>query len=207
MMDKSLGLCQECESGNLLLNTYNETFQHNGKGVLVTGLEYGLCESCGADPVLVDQVRSNQKKITDAKRESLGLLSGDQIKTVREFLGLTQQDAAGRLGGGANGFSKYERGETVQSIPMDKLLRVLAKHPEHLESVNYTPEEESFLFVSAGIAITSAAEALEGIIVDAIELKNSVIERKINSAPVLISEEGWHKNDREFTFIKNRSVA
>ena len=88
------------------------------------------CTVCGADPVLSDQVRRNHLKVADAKRVKDGLLTGPEILAVREALGLTQQAASDLFGGGANAFSKYERGDVIQSAAMDKLLRIASLQPE-----------------------------------------------------------------------------
>lgn len=65
-----------------------------------------------------------------------GLLTGAQIRTLRESLGLTQAQAARIFGGGPVAFSKYEHDDVTQSDAMDKLLRVANAVPEalaHLE--------------------------------------------------------------------------
>jgi len=91
----------------------------------VHGLEHSVCDVCGEEPVLTAQIRRNQKKVADAKRRADSLLTSENILTVRQRLGLTQQDAAALFGGGANAFSKYERGDVIQSVPMDRLLRLM----------------------------------------------------------------------------------
>jgi Cys-tRNA synthase (O-phospho-L-seryl-tRNA:Cys-tRNA synthase) len=44
--------------------------------------------------------------------------------------GLSQQKAAQLLGGGVNAFSKYERGEVMQSRSMDLLMRMYNEVPD-----------------------------------------------------------------------------
>ena len=39
------------------------------------------------------------------------------------------------FGGGTNGFSKYERGETAQSVAMDRLLRLVIADPSKLDEL------------------------------------------------------------------------
>ena len=125
-------ICPVCERGTLTQHTYSEDFKHNEGTVHVEGLEYCECDSCGADPVLKDQLRRNHKRVVDAKRAADGLLTGAEIRKLRERLGLTQKAASELFGGGANAFSKYERGDVVQSVPMDRLLRIVGHHPDLL---------------------------------------------------------------------------
>lgn len=119
-------LCPVCDVGNLTLATHSQDLMHDGKPLHVDGLEHFVCASCGADPILPDQVRRNHRKIADAKKHADCLLSGDDLVAVRAQFGLSQSDAALLFGGGANAFSKYERGEVTQSVAMDRLLKVAA---------------------------------------------------------------------------------
>jgi len=121
--------CPVCDEGALTPEAYSEQIEYAGARVTAEGLERFRCDRCGADPVFAEQIRRNQTRIADAKRRAIGLLSGDEIRAVRELLDLSQPDAAMIFGGGANAFSKYERGEVIQSVPMDRLLRVVVANP------------------------------------------------------------------------------
>lgn len=129
MMSNEPILCPVCEEGRLHEAHFDGDFKHGDKVVHVDDLECYRCDACGADPVLEDQIRRNHLKVADAKRHMDGLLSGGEIRALREFLHLSQNEAAELFGGGANAFSKYERGDVLQSKPMDRLLRVTARFP------------------------------------------------------------------------------
>jgi HTH-type transcriptional regulator/antitoxin MqsA len=128
MSQKDL-ICPMCERETLTPVIYSETFQHHGAELLVSGLEGYECECCGADPIFDDQIRRNHARILDARRQADGLLTGEEIRLLRDRLGLTQKQASELFGGGANAFSKYERGEVVQSAAMDRLLRLVGRYP------------------------------------------------------------------------------
>lgn len=127
--------CPICGEPALTVETYSDTFKHNGRDLVVDGLEGYRCAHCNSDPIAPEQIRRNLLRITDAKRMADGLLSGSQIRQVRERLGLSQQEAAAIFGGGPNGFSKYERGETAQSVAMDRLLRLVTADPSKLDEL------------------------------------------------------------------------
>jgi HTH-type transcriptional regulator / antitoxin MqsA len=122
--------CPVCERGYLTPDAYEDEFQHNGAKLLVHGLERHRCSECNATPILTDQIRRNQAKIANAKREFDALLTSEEILQIRGMLGLSQADAARVFGGGNNAFSKYERSEVIQSVPMDRLLRLVRAMPE-----------------------------------------------------------------------------
>lgn len=134
-MSNSKLICPLCEWGVLTARTYSDTFQHHGLDLTVDGLEGYLCAACGADPIFEDQIRRNHLRVIDARRRADGLLTGAEIRALREHLGLTQKEASEVFGGGANAFSKYERGEVVQSVPMDRLLRLVDRYPLLLEDL------------------------------------------------------------------------
>ena len=138
--------CPVCGSDSLTRGTHDLEIPWAGQKIVVSNLEHYDCPVCGADPAFPDQIRRNGLKIADAKRLAQGLLTADEIREVRERLGLSQAGAAALFGGGANAFSKYERGEVIQSVPMDRLLRVVSAYPfvtsairtEHAEVGSYS---------------------------------------------------------------------
>lgn len=123
-------LCPYCEKGELHIFTDSETIVHGGKQLLVPGVQLSRCDACGEEMATPEQAKVNQRLFADAKRHADGLMSSDQIRDWRKALGWSQAQAVTFLGGGANAFSKYERGEVVQSRQMDLLMRLLALSPE-----------------------------------------------------------------------------
>jgi len=122
-------VCPVCEHGSLLAELYSDEVRHNGRLLCVEGLERCRCDACGADPVLTDQIKRNQLRVCDARRRADGYFTGAEIKALRQRVGLSQAEAADLFGGGANAFSKYERGEVIQSLPMDRLMRCVSAFP------------------------------------------------------------------------------
>jgi putative zinc finger/helix-turn-helix YgiT family protein len=116
--------CVLCGKGDLIDDTYSDTFKYDDQEIVVDGLERSLCSVCGSDPIMPEQGRRNQLRVADAKRQHVGLLTSVQIRGIREFLNLSQQAAADLFGGGDNAFSKYERGDVIQSRVMDSALRL-----------------------------------------------------------------------------------
>jgi len=134
--------CPICETGTLSKQVHTGEIQYRGRAVQVDGLEYSLCDKCGADPVLAKQAKRNQVRFSDAKREIDGLLSSADIRKARRYLGLTQHAASSIFGGGLNAFSKYERGEVIQSKAMDKLIRVSCRYSDAWIYVNSTEDDQ-----------------------------------------------------------------
>lgn len=122
--------CPLCERGELESRVVDETIKYGADSIVVPGVEISVCSRCGEEIVSPSQAKANEVRFADAKRQHDNLLTSDQIVAIRELWGLTQQKAASIFGGGANAFSKYERGEVLQSRPMDILLRAYNEVPQ-----------------------------------------------------------------------------
>lgn len=132
-MSTKTNLCPVCEKGTLSTATHTLEIKHGDNVIVVPDLEHSVCDRCGEEPVLTEQIRRNQLKVADAKRKADGLLTGAEVRSIREQLGLTQQQACLLFGGGTNAFSKYERGDVMQSVAMDRLLKAAAFIPDVVE--------------------------------------------------------------------------
>lgn len=66
-------------------------------------------------------------------RRKHGLLSADEIRSLRERFGLTQAELARLLRLGANTVSRWEAGRNAQTSAMDMLLRLIRDLPGSIE--------------------------------------------------------------------------
>lgn len=123
-------ICPLCEIGALHSELVDESIDYNGTVLHVRDVAISRCDACGEQLVLPEQARANERVFADAKRNHEHLLTSAEICAWRKSLGVTQAEAAKIVGGGVNAFSKYERGEVIQSRPMDLLMRVVAAVPE-----------------------------------------------------------------------------
>ena len=62
-------------------------------------------------------------------------ISPEEIKRIRESLGLSQAEAGKLLGGGPSAFAKYEKGSVRPSASLAKMLKFLRARPEQLEAL------------------------------------------------------------------------
>lgn len=121
--------CDECGSSDFEVHIEPDEFQRNGQS-FIADMEYSVCQQCGDEVIFTEQIKRNDCVLRDAWRKIDGLLTAQEIVALRNKLGLTQQEAAKVFGGGINAFSKYERSEVIQSIAMDKLMRLALEMPD-----------------------------------------------------------------------------
>lgn len=128
--------CPYCQSPDDIEEEFSqEPFQYRGQE-LFARQSYSYCLACELEFESAEQTRYNRCQVSEAKRLAGGLLSGKEIEAARKQLGLTQAQAAEVFGGGRHAFSKYERGEVIQSTAMDRLVRLCLRHPELLRELS-----------------------------------------------------------------------
>jgi HTH-type transcriptional regulator/antitoxin MqsA len=121
-------ICPMCEEGQLIPNVCTEQTRYKEK-TLTVDYESSTCSTCGSEIVTPIQAQSNQARILDEQRKINGLLMSREIKRIRESFQLTLTEAANLFGEEALAFSKYEKGEAIQSATLDKLLRLVNEIP------------------------------------------------------------------------------
>lgn len=147
-----MNICPICGQGELETKFYGREMQHKGVNLIVENLQFDCCHECGAELTSPEQMNHNSQIIRTAfinerervKREQ-NLLTGVEIRQIRERLKITQKQAANIFGGGPNAFAKYEAEDVVQSVGMDKLIRLASD----------VPQAAMWLFKNAGEAYSN----------------------------------------------------
>ena len=98
------------------------------------------CSKC--NEALLDGValRAREKVYLELKAEVDGVLGPEEVARVRAALGLSQRKAGELLGGGPRAFQKYESGHQAVSVPMSRLLTLLANDPKRLRELPGAPK-------------------------------------------------------------------
>lgn len=105
----------------------------NGEEVAVAGASHLRCPKCGEVVLRLDEVRHLNQAALDIYRRKFGLLSLDEIRSLRERLGLTQVELGRLLRLGSNTISRWESGRNVQTAAMDILLRLIRDLPGSID--------------------------------------------------------------------------
>ena len=105
----------------------------NGEEIAVPQVSHLRCPNCDEVVLRLDESRGLQRRAIALYREKYGLLSAEEIRALRERLGLTQAELAKLLRLGGNTISRWESGRNVQTASMDVLLRLIRDLPGSLE--------------------------------------------------------------------------
>lgn len=124
-------ICTHCGSDHVEVRHESDAVDFKGLTLEVDGLAKTVCTACKHSWTTPGQEADNLALLREAfaaerdrMRAELGLLSGEQIALALEQLRLTRAEAATLFGGGPNAFAKYVNGDVLQSVPMDRLLRL-----------------------------------------------------------------------------------
>ena len=131
--------------------------QKTFKGVDIAFLaDVFVCAQCGLEAGNVQSAGDVQRAIADAYRTKTGLLTGQEIRSLREARGLTQRQLAEVMNIGIASIKRWETG-MIQTKSMDHALR---RHLQRgIRSDNYTGNREISL-----PRIKLAAKAFERIL-------------------------------------------
>jgi HTH-type transcriptional regulator/antitoxin MqsA len=105
----------------------------NGEDVAVSDVPHFKCAKCGEQVLTYTQARRFEEDAIALYRKKYGLLSGDQIRAIRERYSLTQLELARLLRLGPNTISRWESGRNVQTAALDVLVRLLRDLPGSLD--------------------------------------------------------------------------
>lgn len=93
-------------------------------------LVFKQCDACGSDFAGAAESKLNKRTLMAWRKQVDGLLTGEEITTLRKQYKITQAQAAKLFGGGPVAFTKYENDDVAQSEAMDTLLRVVRRSKE-----------------------------------------------------------------------------
>ena len=129
MADETHEACAGCGVGRLHPRVTRDTVEYKGQTTEMD-LHYYLCDNCGSEIGTLEHVNQNAKLMTIFCKKVDGLLSGAEIRIIRERLGLSQEEAARIFKGDPIPFHKYEEDRKPHSEETDKLLRQAAANPQ-----------------------------------------------------------------------------
>jgi len=130
-MSDPMNICPICGEGQLLPQVGKNAVEYKEHRAELD-LHYSVCDTCGSEQTDATQLRVNKRAMIAFKKQVDGLLSGTEVRALREQLKINQAEAARIFGGGPVAFSKYESDDVAQSEAMDKLLRLAAAMPPAL---------------------------------------------------------------------------
>ncbi len=125
--------CPEC-GGRAAFETRTDTVEYKGQTAPVKVAGH-WCKDCGEAVLEGDALARRERAFLDLRARVEGVLSPNEVASIRERLKLSQRRAGELLGGGPRAFQKYESGTQQVSVPMANLLRLLDRDPRRLTEI------------------------------------------------------------------------
>jgi len=120
--------CGELVSYQIMIK--RDTYNINGKEITITA-EISICFNCGAELLDIYLESRNLRRAYKEYAEKYGLVTADEIKSIREEYGLNQEVFARILGIDKATLARYENGSLV-----DEATSNLIKHLKTKGSIN-----------------------------------------------------------------------
>lgn len=95
--------------------------------------EFLRCQDCNEEFYLPGQMDATLRRASDAIRQEENLLLPDEIRRIREALGLSQAEFETLLGVGPKTVVRWEKGTVFQNRATDSLLRLIGEDRENAE--------------------------------------------------------------------------
>jgi HTH-type transcriptional regulator/antitoxin MqsA len=130
--------CPEC-GGEMRYEKHGDEVSYRGHTRKLKTLGW-WCSKCGESILEGAALRATEKAFLELKADIDGVLGPDEVAAARERLGLSQRRAGAILGGGPRAFQKYEAGSQAVSVPMSRLLTLLANDPKRLQELPGAPK-------------------------------------------------------------------
>lgn len=111
-------------------------YTYRGRHTVVSNVKGWHCQHCGE----VEFDEGEGVRFADAIKQfarECDEREAAELVRIRKKLRLTQQEAALLTGGGANAFSRYERGKAKPLQSVTNLFRLLDKHPHLLDEIRF----------------------------------------------------------------------
>lgn len=119
--------CRQEAVDNAVID-YATTIEHDGRtyDVTVSAMEVPQCRNCGK----LVMVESANQRVSEAFRQTAGLLSPLQIKQGRQSLGYNQQEFADCLGVAGPTVCRWETGAQIQQRFHNDVIRAFFDVPQ-----------------------------------------------------------------------------
>lgn len=128
-------LCLHCEQADMVKESRDIVAHAKGLTRIVPAVFGWHCPQCGEVEFLDESGSARFDAALEALNAEAAANTSATLRAIRKRLKLTQQEAARLTGGGANAFSRYERGEAKPVAAVLNLFLLLDKHPELLKEL------------------------------------------------------------------------
>jgi putative zinc finger/helix-turn-helix YgiT family protein len=114
---------------------------YNKIPITLDDAEMYICEECNTEIFTREQERSASQRVLEIARQKLGILSPEQVVTIRKGLDISQEDMEDLLGLGEKVVTRWETGRVVPGKTTDILLRLLGRRPELIHDLRTIRQE------------------------------------------------------------------
>lgn len=116
--------CPSCGGAELVHDTREVSYTYKGESTILPKMKGDFCLACGDALFAPNEAKRVSALMIDFNTQvNATIIDPGYIVKVRKKLHLRQKEAGVIFGGGANAFSRYEKGRAKPPLALVKLLR------------------------------------------------------------------------------------
>lgn len=177
-------LCPICGEGHVTSCVDQVEHEYKGQKAMLP-LHYQVCDVCTSDFAGLEESRLNKRAVLAFRKSVDGLLTGAEIRALRDKYKLTQGQAAKLFGGGPVAFSKYENDDVAHSEAMNNLLLLVRRSEaafwELVDEKGMTAELAPAKFVEKIVELTTTLTATNDNVFDLAHFRGRVFRSSSSS--------------------------
>lgn len=128
-------ICEICNAPNAVEIRKQKETKYKNVPIVLDNVSVFHCNECGEEYFSPDQLDEFSARSQIAWRRKMDLLSPEEIVGVRKMRELTQDDLEDLIGAGQKVVTRWERGEVLQTKPVDLLLRLIKDFPDTIARI------------------------------------------------------------------------
>lgn len=126
--------CRNCNKGELKVTKENHLYTASGlPNVVLTDVEIRRCPECGDESVIIPRIEELYRTLALAVIRKPSRLSGEEVRFLRKYLGLSGVDFAHHMGVDPSTISNWENNKNPIGTTSDRLLRLMTVHQAPVE--------------------------------------------------------------------------
>jgi HTH-type transcriptional regulator/antitoxin MqsA len=199
--------CELCGTDSVQEVTRTREIAYMGHRLVIPNDRLTRCDSCGEEFYTAEQAKTADRLLIEARRRQEGLLSGAEVRALRQSFSMSQQQFESALGLGEKTLVRIENGKSVQSKALDNLFRLLMLEPDSLVLLSRL-REQRHLDLGALPLHQSQLSALESAIYARIEATDAVDQDMVHKVTRAVMDAyGQYKEDRISELLAKDTVV
>jgi HTH-type transcriptional regulator/antitoxin MqsA len=200
-------ICTMCGANAAIERVRTRDVVFKGVGLRLDDDHYTHCEHCGVDYYSPQQSKTSDRRLIDVRRRHERLMTGEEIRSLRQSFQLSQQQFEAILGIGAKTVVRWENDTAVQGKAMDNLLKMLKVDPLTIRLLQRLQKAPIDVSVKETPEFQRQSSELEQVVFARIEEVGAVEQGRVRDVTRAVMSAFFDFKEDQIEQILNEKVA